>query len=376
MIKNGYRAPEGYSFDKWLLGTGPDAKEYKVGDKVKNLTATDGDHVLFYAKWKPNSIKFTLVSNPPTGKSKTKSLTLTVTDPLPGDTFTCDGYRIASWNTKQDGSGQNYLVGEPVSNVSTTSGASVKLYAQWGPTYPWARGKMSIYTQWDQKSYGDSSTVDGGTLGSSGCGWFSLAHVVQWFGLEPIEKEGTDAAGNKLITLPLRLYEGLYEESENKGAVATWQSMSPAINYIINKYQEKLSYDGAHFDNCYSHLIESLSAGKVCVVHNYGHYYLAVEISEPQQEGQQFVHIVDSCLNVPYIYGVSLYRFNEETNAFVPASLEDCAVRTDVKTYVAGFNPVSWGESQAPKLFHSGGEYWITTAEAAKLDQIYVFSKK
>ena len=56
---------------------------------------------------------------------------------LTANAFTRTGYTFAGWNTKADGSGTSYDNGESVSNLTTTNGGTVTLYAKWTPiNYP------------------------------------------------------------------------------------------------------------------------------------------------------------------------------------------------------------------------------------------------
>ena len=52
---------------------------------------------------------------------------------LTANTFTRAGYTFTGWNTETDGSGTSYEDGDTVSNLTTTDGDTVTLYAQWEP---------------------------------------------------------------------------------------------------------------------------------------------------------------------------------------------------------------------------------------------------
>lgn len=45
--------------------------------------------------------------------------------------YACEGYIFMGWNTKPDGSGEAFIDGQSVINLSSEEGATVKLYAQW-----------------------------------------------------------------------------------------------------------------------------------------------------------------------------------------------------------------------------------------------------
>lgn len=86
------------------------------------------------------------------------------------NSFICEGYVFAGWNTAADGSGQAFSDGQEVLNLTTEDNGTVKLYAQWikaegsllldanGGTY---KGQ-SVYTQ--KQKYGTSYSVDNGQL--------------------------------------------------------------------------------------------------------------------------------------------------------------------------------------------------------------------
>jgi len=46
-------------------------------------------------------------------------------------TFTRTGYSFLYWNTQANGSGTTYTDGQIVTNLATTSGAIITLYAIW-----------------------------------------------------------------------------------------------------------------------------------------------------------------------------------------------------------------------------------------------------
>lgn len=48
-----------------------------------------------------------------------------------GENFRRTGYTLTGWNTKSDGSGTAYALGEVTKNLTTTNGGTVILYAQW-----------------------------------------------------------------------------------------------------------------------------------------------------------------------------------------------------------------------------------------------------
>ena len=121
----------GYSFDGW--NTKADGTGISYADKVsvKNLTSTQGGTVTLYAKWKANTYTVAFNSNGGTGTINSVSCTYDTAKTLPACTFTKNGYTFTGWNTKADGTGTSYAPGASVSNLTSTQGATVTLYAQW-----------------------------------------------------------------------------------------------------------------------------------------------------------------------------------------------------------------------------------------------------
>jgi uncharacterized repeat protein (TIGR02543 family) len=63
---------------------------------------------------------------------------------LPANSFTRAGYAFTGWNTAANGSGTAYTDGESVSNLTSTQGASITLYAQW-QTILTSTGDIAVY---------------------------------------------------------------------------------------------------------------------------------------------------------------------------------------------------------------------------------------
>ena len=50
---------------------------------------------------------------------------------LTTNSFTRTGYTFTGWNTEANGSGTGYMNEESISNLTTTSGATIPVFAQW-----------------------------------------------------------------------------------------------------------------------------------------------------------------------------------------------------------------------------------------------------
>ena len=88
----------------------------------------------YYAYFKANSytVKFD-ANGGTTGSMSNQSHTYGVSKALTANAFTKTGYNFTGWNTAADGTGTKYTDKQNVSNLSSTDGATVTLYAQWTP---------------------------------------------------------------------------------------------------------------------------------------------------------------------------------------------------------------------------------------------------
>ena len=141
----------GYTFSGWNITSGGTGTSYADGASVQNLSSVDGGIVSLYAQWSPisYSVKFDKNSAAATGTMADESFTYDVAKSLTTVGFSRIGYTFSGWNTKADGTGTSYADKQSVSNLSSTSGAVVNLYAQWAVN-----------------SYGVTLNAKGGTIAS------------------------------------------------------------------------------------------------------------------------------------------------------------------------------------------------------------------
>jgi len=78
--------------------------------------------------YEPYSVEF--YANDGSGSMKRQYINRGEESQLDANTFTRDGYTIAEWNTKPDGSGDGYLDGAKVKDLAE-GGKALELYAQW-----------------------------------------------------------------------------------------------------------------------------------------------------------------------------------------------------------------------------------------------------
>ena len=117
----------GYSFGGWYTSSS------FSGSPVYSMGKGSYGDKTFYAKWTGNTyyVKF----NPNNGSNITKTQTFSygTSYALSANTFTpTTGYgSFINWNTQADGKGTSYSDKQTVSNLTTTKGATIDLYAQW-----------------------------------------------------------------------------------------------------------------------------------------------------------------------------------------------------------------------------------------------------
>jgi len=131
LTANGYTRT-GYTFSGWAKSaTG--AVSYTDGQSVTNITSQNNHTVLLYAKWSPITYSVKYNGNGNTGGSMANtSHTYNSSGNLRTNAFSKTGYVFSGWATSANGS-VVYGNGASVTNLSSTQGAVVNLYAKWTP---------------------------------------------------------------------------------------------------------------------------------------------------------------------------------------------------------------------------------------------------
>ena len=144
---------EGYTFAGWNTQSDGNGTDYAAGatfEITKNTT--------LYAKWEANTYTVCFNANGGTGTMENQSFTYGAEQALSSNKFTRDSYVFAGWATTADGA-VVYTDAQSVSNLTTTNGATVTLYAQWSELYTVTFYNMgSVYTTKTQESVGGSIT--------------------------------------------------------------------------------------------------------------------------------------------------------------------------------------------------------------------------
>jgi len=98
------------------------------------LPAVMTDDVVYYAAFSATPNNYIIAFNGNDGAEGSTASINAVYDQkytLPANGFTKVGHNFTGWNTKADGSGKTYIVGEEVSNLTTDPDVTVTLFAQW-----------------------------------------------------------------------------------------------------------------------------------------------------------------------------------------------------------------------------------------------------
>lgn len=124
----------GYKFVNWTDGSSNEKstdKDYKFIMPASNVNLTAN----------ATPIKYNIVFNSNKPSSATSSVTGSTASmnniaydtsiTLNKNGYSLSGWKFVGWNTKADGSGTSYTDGQSVSNLTTTDGATITMYAEW-----------------------------------------------------------------------------------------------------------------------------------------------------------------------------------------------------------------------------------------------------
>ena len=129
LTSNGF-SRKGYLFAGWATTSGGNVV-YSNGQSVINLTSADNGTFDLHAKWTPITYTVVYHGNGATGGSTAASShTYDSAKALTANGFSKTGHSFAGWATSESG-GVSYSNGQSVSNLSSTNGGTVNLYAKW-----------------------------------------------------------------------------------------------------------------------------------------------------------------------------------------------------------------------------------------------------
>ena len=126
-------AGTGYTFEGFATSnsTTLPATKYASGKTATASGYGSTNNSTYYAYFKANSYTVKFDANEGAGTMSDQSYTYDIEQALTANAFTRTGYTFEGWNTQADGTGTSYTDKQSVSNLSSTDGGSVTLYAQW-----------------------------------------------------------------------------------------------------------------------------------------------------------------------------------------------------------------------------------------------------
>ena len=178
----------GYTFAGWATSAGGT----KAFNNSASYTMNSTSDVTLYAVWTINTYKVAFNANGGTGSMSQQSFTYGTAQALTVNAFTRSGYAFVGWSTTKNGA-KEYNDKESVSNLSSTNGATVTLYAKWWNTSGFVKvaGNGSVETLWvcdhevTQGEYESYCTYGGGASKTPsdtyGKGSSYPAYYVSWY---------------------------------------------------------------------------------------------------------------------------------------------------------------------------------------------------
>lgn len=123
----------GWSNGVQALGAPGSNGMYETG---KSWTWNYTNNITLYAQWAAN--EYTISYNVNGGKGSVNRVIATYDKDIPldnGSGLSYEGFKFAGWNTKADGSGQQFDIGVSARNLTSIHTANVTLYAQWKESF-------------------------------------------------------------------------------------------------------------------------------------------------------------------------------------------------------------------------------------------------
>ena len=116
----------GYSFAGWATEKGGNVV-YSNG-----ATYSANANVTLYAKWTAHKYTVKFNGNGSTsGSMKEQTFEYGTAQKLTSNAFKKTGFTFSKWTRNADGTGTSYTNGQSVSNLTSSNGATINLYAQW-----------------------------------------------------------------------------------------------------------------------------------------------------------------------------------------------------------------------------------------------------
>ena len=212
-----------------------------------------------YAHWEQNSYWITFNKNAQNGVTGSMSnMTCLVGSSyyLTTNAFGYQGYTFTGWNTKADGTGVSYSDGAYISNLSTSNGATVTLYAQWDIAY--CNITFDVNGGSGQSNLTSLNVQQGTTIGSrlnTSPGAPTNMHFTGWYNAKT---GGTQYTSNSKAPYAktLKLYAHwdpnyywiTFNNNAPNGVSGTMENMKCLVGSSYNLNLNKLSRTGYTFE--------------------------------------------------------------------------------------------------------------------------------
>lgn len=160
-MPSGKTAPgkTGYTFGGYYANAGGSGKQYYTSSMISaNNWDVAASTATIYAEWTANTYTITYNANGGTGTTASSSHTYDAAKVLTTNGYSKTGYNFGGWATSKanaDAGTVAYTNGQSVTNLSSTQGATVQLWAIWTPK----QSALTFNYQISAEGYGTSGTI-------------------------------------------------------------------------------------------------------------------------------------------------------------------------------------------------------------------------
>lgn len=232
----------GYKFVNWTDGSSNEKstdKDYKftmpANDVNLTANATPIKYNIVFNSNKPSSATSSVTGSTASMNNIAYDTSIT----LNKNGYSLSGWKFAGWNTKADGSGTSYTDGQSVSNLTTTDGATITMYAKWvqgDGDLVTANKETGISDTTGTGTYKDGASVSLNATVAKGYTWKSSESTTGWF----------DSTGKKVSS------NQNYKFTMTPGA-KTYTAKATANTYTIKYNKNKSDASGTITDSTYTY---------------------------------------------------------------------------------------------------------------------------
>ena len=241
----------GYKFINWTDSSGNEKSKGKADSTHGYTFSMPANDVNLTANAAP--IKYNIVFNSNKPSSATSSVTGSTASmnniayntsiTLNKNGYSLSGWKFVGWNTKVDGSGANYTDGQSVSNLTTTDGTTITMYAKWvqgdGDLVTANKG-TGISDTTGTGTYKDGASVSLNVTVATGYTWKANESTTGWF----------DSTGKKVSS------NQNYKFTMTPGA-KTYTAKATANTYTVKYNKNKSDATETIADSTYTYDVTS-----------------------------------------------------------------------------------------------------------------------